>query len=82
MAGLTPAEVAEMISALHRLKDRHGLTILIIEHVMQALNRMSDRITVLHRGRLIAEDRPEAIGADPAVAEAYFGVDDPTEGLP
>jgi branched-chain amino acid transport system ATP-binding protein len=82
MAGLTPAEVAEMIGALHRLKDRHGLTILIIEHVMQALNRMSDRITVFHRGRLIAEGRPEAIATDPAVAEAYFGVDDPAEGAP
>jgi branched-chain amino acid transport system ATP-binding protein len=82
MAGLTPAEVAEMIAALRRLKERHGLTILIIEHVMQALNRMSERITVLHRGRLIAEGPPDAIAADPAVAEAYFGVDDGAEGTP
>lgn len=82
MAGLTPSEVAEMIGALHRLKERHTLTILIIEHVMQALNRMSDRITVLHRGRLIAEGSPDAIAADPAVAEAYFGVDDHAEAAP
>jgi branched-chain amino acid transport system ATP-binding protein len=80
MAGLTPAEVAEMIDALHRLKESHGLTILIIEHVMQALTRMSDRITVLHRGCRIAEGPPQTIASDPAVAEAYFGVDDDDDG--
>lgn len=76
MAGLTPTEVAEMIAALRRVKDSHGLTILIIEHVMSALNQMSDRITVLHHGRRIAEGTPDEIAADPHVAEAYFGADD------
>jgi branched-chain amino acid transport system ATP-binding protein len=77
MAGLTPTEVAEMIAALRALKARHGLTILIIEHVMTALNDLSDRITVLHHGQKIAEGTPDAIAADPRVADAYFGaVDD------
>ncbi|MGY6536403.1 MAG: ABC transporter ATP-binding protein [Pararhodobacter sp.] len=79
MAGLTPAEVVEMMAALRRVKEHHGLTILIIEHVMSALNQMSDRITVLHRGRLIAEGSPDQIAADPQVAEAYFGIDDDDE---
>ena len=76
MAGLTPTEVVEMSAALRLLKARHGLTILIIEHVMSALNRLSDRITVLHHGTKIAEGTPEAIAADPKVADAYFGADD------
>jgi branched-chain amino acid transport system ATP-binding protein len=76
MAGLTPTEVAGMIEALRRLKDRHGLTILIVEHVMQALTALSDRITVLHHGRRIADGTPAEIVADPAVAEAYFGAGD------
>ncbi|MCB1395787.1 MAG: ABC transporter ATP-binding protein [Rhodobacter sp.] len=83
MAGLTPTEVTDMIAALKRVKDNHGLTILIIEHVMSALNQMSDRITVLHRGQLIAEGTPEDIARNPQVAEAYFGVDDSElEGRP
>lgn len=76
MAGLTPTEVAEMSASLRLLKTRHGLTILIIEHVMSALNHLSDRITVLHHGTKIAEGTPDAIAADPNVADAYFGVDD------
>jgi branched-chain amino acid transport system ATP-binding protein len=76
MAGLTPTEVVEMSAALRLLKARHGLTILIIEHVMSALNRLSDRITVLHHGTKIAEGTPDAIAADPKVANAYFGADD------
>jgi branched-chain amino acid transport system ATP-binding protein len=76
MAGLTPTEVVEMSAALRLLKARHGLTILIIEHVMSALNRLSDRITVLHHGTKIAEGTPDAIAADPKVADAYFGADD------
>jgi branched-chain amino acid transport system ATP-binding protein len=83
MAGLTPTEVAGMISALRRIRDTHGLTILIIEHVMHALTALSDRITVLHHGRRIAEGDAASIAADPAVIEAYFGAeDDPAEALP
>jgi len=76
MAGLTPTEVADMIAALRRVKESHGLTILIIEHVMSALNQMSDRITVLHHGQVIAQGDPDHIAAHPQVAEAYFGADD------
>ena len=79
MAGLTPSEVEEMLSALLSLHRRLGLTILIIEHVMSALNRISDVITVLHHGQRIAHGTPEAISADPQVTAAYFGADDEEE---
>ena len=81
MAGLTPTEVDEMISSLLALKDRLGLTILIIEHVMSALNRVSDCITVLHHGQKIAHGTVEAIAENPDVLAAYFGIDDDEEGL-
>jgi branched-chain amino acid transport system ATP-binding protein len=73
MAGLTPAEVTEMLPVLRQLHDRHQLTILIIEHVMQALMRISDRILVLHLGRKVALDRPEAIARNPEVLACYLG---------
>lgn len=73
MAGLTPAEVAGMIATLRRLKERYGLTVLIIEHVVSALTDMSDRITVLHHGERIAEGPPQAIAEDPTVLSVYFG---------
>jgi branched-chain amino acid transport system ATP-binding protein len=76
MAGLTPTEAVEMIATLRRLHAAHGLTILIIEHVMSALNQLSDRITVLHHGKLIAEGTPDEIAADAQVTDAYFGADD------
>lgn len=76
MAGLTPAEVAEMIATIRALKDRHGLTVLIIEHVVSALSDLSDRITVLHHGTRIAEGSPAEIAADPRVMDAYFGAED------
>ena len=79
MAGLTPTEVDEMISSLLALKDRLGLTILIIEHVMSALNRVSDCITVLHHGQKIAHGSVEAIAENPDVLDAYFGLDDDGE---
>lgn len=76
MAGLTPTEVEEMMQALLLVKKRMGMTILIIEHVMRVLNRMSDYITVLHHGQRIAHGSPEDVTADAAVIEAYFGIDD------
>ena len=82
MAGLTPTEVEEMIDTLLALKDRMGLTILIIEHVMSALNHVSDRITVLHHGKRIASGTPEEITANREVTEAYFGSEDDAEEGP
>jgi branched-chain amino acid transport system ATP-binding protein len=76
MAGLTPKEVEEMIVTLLALKERMNLTILIIEHVMSALNRISDEITVLHHGQLIASGDPSEITANKLVTEAYFGSED------
>jgi len=76
MAGLTPTEVQDMIAALQSLHRRLGLTILIIEHVMSALNQISDVITVLHHGEKIAHGTPDVIARDPLVQDAYFGADD------
>ncbi|MAO93925.1 MAG: ABC transporter ATP-binding protein [Rhodospirillales bacterium] len=79
MAGLTPVEVTDMIASLRRVKDGHGLTILIIEHVMSALTDMSDTITVLHHGEKIAQGTPQQIADNAAVQEAYFGIAEPLE---
>ena len=75
MAGLTPTEVAEALAMLDGLKQRHGLTLLVVEHVMRALMQMCGRILVLHHGVTIATGAPEEIGADPAVIDAYLGKD-------
>lgn len=82
MAGLTPKEVEEMIVTLLALKERMNLTILIIEHVMSALNRISDEITVLHHGQLIASGDPSEITANKLVTEAYFGSEDNPQESP
>jgi branched-chain amino acid transport system ATP-binding protein len=82
MAGLTPTEVEDMITTLLALKERMKLTILIIEHVMSALNRVSDEITVLHHGRRIASGKPAEISSNNLVTEAYFGSKDDDQESP
>ena len=72
LAGLNPTEVERMIAVIRNIRDR-GVAILMIEHLMQAIMGLSDRLVVLSSGRKLAEGPPAAVAANPAVIEAYLG---------
>jgi branched-chain amino acid transport system ATP-binding protein len=72
MAGLSSAEVDDILAILFRLNEQ-GITIIMIEHIMRAVMRFSERIVVLDAGERIAEGPPEAIVRNPAVEKAYLG---------
>ncbi len=72
MSGLTPTESTAMQVMIQRIRDS-GVTILMIEHVMQAIMALSDRIVVLHHGCTLAEGTPAQVSADPEVIAAYLG---------
>lgn len=73
MAGVSAEEVpalTELIRALHR---EEGRTVLMVEHHMDVLLGLADRLAVMHHGRLLALDTPAAVTADPTVQQAYLG---------
>ena len=72
LAGLTPTEVASSIELLRRIQ-RSGITILMIEHNMQAIMSACSHLFVLHHGELIAQGSPEQVSRDPQVVTAYLG---------
>ncbi len=80
LAGLNPTEVAQMIDLVRSIRDR-GVSVLMIEHLMQAIMNLSDRIVVLNLGRKLAEGRPEEVVNNPDVVEAYLGSADIDEKL-
>jgi len=72
MAGLSHAEVDDILAILFGLSER-GITIIMIEHIMRAVMRFSQRIVVLDAGELIAEGTPDEVVRNPAVEKAYLG---------
>jgi len=71
--GLNPTETQTLMEVICRLRDESGLTLLVVEHDMELVMSISDRVAVLNYGRKIAEGKPREIAADPAVVEAYLG---------
>ena len=72
MAGLNPTEISEIVAIIKAIRTS-GITILLIEHVMQAVTSLAERVYVLNQGRMIAEGTPAAIAENPLVVEAYLG---------
>jgi branched-chain amino acid transport system ATP-binding protein len=72
LTGLTPAESREGVELVRRIRDS-GITIVMVEHVMEVVMSLVDRAVVLHLGQVLAEGQPSDIARDPAVIAAYLG---------
>ncbi|MBU0513701.1 MAG: ABC transporter ATP-binding protein [Proteobacteria bacterium] len=71
--GMDPDETEAMVSFVRELAATEGITILMVEHDMNVVFAISDRIVVMHQGMLLSEGLPDEIRADPKVREAYLG---------
>ena len=80
LAGLNPTEIAQMVELVREIRDS-GISVFMIEHLMQAIMSLSDRVLVLNLGHKLAEGRPDEVVRDPNVIAAYLGFPDIVERL-
>ena len=77
MSGLNPSESKQAIDLIKRLRDERGISAVAgVEHVMQVVMSISDRVIVLNHGKKLAEGRPEEVASNPEVVAAYLGKPD------
>ncbi|MBP2674534.1 MAG: amino acid/amide transporter ATP-binding protein 1, family, partial [Deltaproteobacteria bacterium] len=72
MAGLTKVELKDMIALLRKVRES-GVTLIIVEHVMEAVMELSDRVVVINSGRKLVEGPPAEVVRNPEVIQAYLG---------
>jgi len=78
VGGLNVGETQEIMTLIKSLRDDEGLTIMLVEHNMDVVMRVSDRVAVLHHGAKLAEGTPPEVQRNPAVIDAYLGRDSPS----